>query len=72
MEFVTVKYWRKRNVFLDGQKSGYTNMVLQTNRGTHIIKLGDPQNYRPKQRRVRVFDTGPGDPLIVEFTKEGA
>lgn len=71
MEFVTVKYWRRRNVYIDGQKSGYTNTVLQTNRGTHVFTLGDPPNYEPLQRRKKVQKTNPVKPLVVEFTPKG-
>lgn len=72
MEFVRVKYWRRRNVYIDGQKSGYTNTVLRTNRGTHIFTLGDPPNYQPIRRRVRVHNTNPVSPLVVQFTNKGA
>ena len=70
MEYVTVKYSRKRNVFIDGQKSGYTNEVLLTNRGTHVFTLGDPQNYQPVQHRKRVRRTNSVKPMELEFTRE--
>lgn len=70
MEHVTVKYWRRRNVFINGEKSGYTNMTLRTNRGTQVFTLGDPPNYEPTRRRVMVQNTTAINPLVVSFKKK--
>ncbi|MCH9001863.1 MAG: PEGA domain-containing protein [Planctomycetes bacterium] len=70
MEFVTVKYWRRRNVYINGEKSGYTNMTLRTNRGTKVFTLSDPPNYEPTRRRVTVQNTTVIKPLVVSFKKK--
>ena len=70
MEFVTVKYWRRRNVYINGEKSGYTNMTLRTNRGTQVFTLSDPPNYQPTKRRVTVRDTTVIKPLVVSFKRK--
>lgn len=71
MEFVTVKYWRRRRVYINGHKSGYTNMTLRTNRGTQVVTLGDPPNYEPQRRRVTVHNTTAIEPFVVYFKKKG-
>ena len=71
MEHVTVKYPHRRKVFIDGNESGFTNMTLRTNRGTHTFNLGEPRDYTPKWRRVKVRNTTPIRPLEVVFGERG-
>ena len=70
MEFVTVKYWRRRNVYINGFKSGFTNETLRTNRGKKAITLSDPPNYIPARRIVTVENTTVISPLEVSFKKK--
>ena len=67
MEFVKVKYYRRRTVYIDGDKSGYTNTLLRVNRGTHKFELSAPPNYTPAFRKPFVKDTIPARPMIIEF-----
>ena len=51
MEYVIVRYARKRSVYIDGEDSGETGERLRVEEGTHTIHLGDPRDYPPKWRR---------------------
>lgn len=67
MEYVSVTYPDERIVNIDGEEAGITNRTLRVNRGTHTFNLGEPRDYRPKWRRVKVMDTEPTDPMEVIF-----
>ena len=67
MEYVSVTYPHERIVNIDGREAGLTNRTLRVNRGTYTFNLGDPRDYRPKWRRVKVTDTTPVSPMEVTF-----
>ncbi len=67
MEFIVVRYRRKRNVFIDGEETGETGERLRVEEGTHTINLGDPRDYRPKWRRPTVTGTTSIEPMEIEF-----
>lgn len=67
VQFVIVKFKRKRTVYVDGEDGGKTNEVLQVGEGVHTFRLGDPQNYTPKWRRPTVTGTNPIAPMEVRF-----
>lgn len=70
MEHVTVKDSRRRKVFTDGLESGFTNMTLHINRGTHVVTLSNPPNYEPVEDRVRVQNTNAIRPLNLRFERK--
>lgn len=70
MEFVKVTYFRRRKVYIDGVKSGYTNKKLRVSRGTHRFDLGEPVNYQPQRRKPFVKETTPLTPMIIAFNPE--
>lgn len=72
MEWVKVVYPRTRDVFVDGRRSGQTNVVLIVARGTHRFGLGTPADYKPAKRDVKVAGTSALAPLEIEFTPTGA
>ena len=67
MEYITVRYPERRTVNIDGQPAGFTDRTLRVNRGTHTINMGDPRDYKPKWRRVKVEDTTSISPMEVTF-----
>ena len=68
MEFVYVKYWRHRKVFIDGVEAGMTNVVLTVGQaGFHTFTLSPPPNYVPAKQRKLVRNTSPQFPLEIEF-----
>ena len=71
MEWVKVLYPHKRDVFVDGRRSGETGVVLIVSRGTHRFGLGLPPDYQPTKRDVKVIDTAPLAPLEIRFVPSG-
>jgi hypothetical protein len=73
MEYLFVRYFRMRNVFLDGKpiSIGKTNETLRVEKGTHRIDLGEPKNYSPEFREIPVTDTNQIFPLEIEFVYVG-
>lgn len=71
MEYVFIKYFRSRNVFMDGNYLGKTNKTLRVEKGKHRFDLGVPKNYRPHFRKKSVKETTQILPMEVEFTYVG-
>ena len=71
MEYVRVTYTTNRSVYIDGEKSGYTNDVLRIEAGTHVFDLGNLANYEPASQKVEVEGTTVLAPMVVAFTKKG-
>ena len=67
MEYVIVTFPTDRLVYIDDEKSGYTNEVLRVDAGTHSFDLGPVANYRPGSRNVTVKDTTPLEPRVIAF-----
>ena len=69
-ETVLVRYVVRRDVFVDGQLWGFTNIAFTVETGTHTFDLGDPVTYLPPQITVQVVDTLPQVPLVIKFEAE--
>jgi hypothetical protein len=67
MEFIVVRYVRKRKVFIDGEETGTAGERLRVEEGTHTINLGDPRDYTPKWRRPTVTGTTSIRPMEIAF-----
>ncbi|HEY0142430.1 MAG TPA: hypothetical protein VGF48_16145 [Thermoanaerobaculia bacterium] len=69
---ILVEYSESRDVYVDNTKCGLTNEPFDVETGTHDIDLGEPVDYSPhtKKIRVRASDTSL-NPQIVRFTHEG-
>ncbi len=67
MEFVHVRYWRSRTVFIDGQAAGLTNTLLNVGEGRHRFELSPPPNYVPLQQVRVVRNTTRARPLELVF-----
>ena len=67
MEWVMVTYPRTRDVFVDDELCGQTNVLMAVGPGTQRIDLGVPLDYVPRQRVVTVTGTSPGVPREVPF-----
>ena len=68
MEYVFVNYYRKRNVFMDGNLTGKTKETLRVEEGTHKFDLGEPKNYSPSFRKVKVMETTQIEPMDITFS----
>jgi hypothetical protein len=70
LEYVIVTFPTDRIVYIDGEKNGQTNLVLELNAGTHTFDLGPFENYRPGSRKVVVEDTTMFEPRVVAFYRK--
>lgn len=68
MEYVIVRYYRNRNVYMDGRPAGKTNQTLRVEEGTHRFDLGPNKNYAPDFHNVRVTGTSQIKPLEICFS----
>ncbi len=71
-ETVLVRYVKnvKRDVYVDGQLCGFTNIPFTVETGTHTFDLGDPQTYLPREITKTISDTLPNDPYVIKFEAE--
>ena len=67
MEYLVVRYYRRRNVMIKDQKVGFTNELIELEGGKYTIKLSLPPNYRPSSRRVVLQNTSPLNPKTIRF-----
>jgi len=67
MEYVTVLFAQKRQVYIDGKASGKTGETLPVDTGTHTFTLGDPRDYSPSFLKTVVQNTTAINPLQVTF-----
>ena len=72
MEYIVVSYPGDRDFRIDGLPMGTTNRThtIQLMAGPHLVDLGSPENYWPRQIEVLLRDTTPDRPYIVEFATE--
>ncbi len=68
-EFIVAKYPRRRRVFVEGQRAGFTNTILDIGPpGVYDIDLGEPGNYTPDSYHETIRGHGPANPRIFVFT----
>ena len=69
---ILVEYSEQRDVFVDNTKCGTTNEPFDVQTGTHDIDLGQPVDYSPTTKKIKVKTSNTSlNPLIVRFTHEG-
>ena len=69
---VLVPFSEDRDVFIDTQRCGRTNIPFEVQVGTHDIDLGEPLNYSPATQKIQVkAQSSSLNPLVVEFTLDG-
>ena len=69
MNWILVRYPRRRRVYVDDAFLGYTNRKLLVGEdGTYTVHLGKPVNYSPARRRPRVSGATRRNPLELVFT----
>jgi len=69
MEWVKVLHPQKRDVFVDGRRSGETGVKLIVARGKHRFHLGSPPDYSPPHQDCTVKGTSPLVPMEIEFKR---
>jgi len=70
MEHVMIIFPVKRTVLIDGEESGITNKILRVEEGTHTLSLGEPRDYKPSSRTIKIKGTSPIKPREVTFVKK--
>lgn len=67
---VLVVFDESRDVFVDNQLLGVTGEPFDVELGTHDFDLGEPADYKPLSRHLRVMTRHtPLKPLVVKFTR---
>lgn len=69
MEYLLVHYDRRRTVYLNGTKAGFTNRSFRVGAGSHRVDLGEPKNYTPGSRRIDIAGTTPVAPMEISFVR---
>jgi hypothetical protein len=71
MEYLLVKHPDDREVLIDSVLQGRTNKTIEVEKGTHFISLkSPPQNFRPRQKKIKLAGTSPLAPREVKFVKK--
>ena len=68
MEYIIVRYPKHREVIIDGESSGFTNMMLMVENGHHQIELAGETDYGPTKPILMVKNTDVGFPMKIQFT----
>lgn len=66
-QYIIVEFREEREVLVNGNVSGFTNMPFQIETGHHTITLGGPKNFTPERHDVHMTETRDDKPLIVKF-----
>ncbi|MCG8588856.1 MAG: PEGA domain-containing protein [Proteobacteria bacterium] len=69
MEYLLVRYDRRRTVYVNGKKAGFTNRSLRINAGRHTVDLGEPDNYTPQRKQIDIAGTTPQAPRELDFVR---
>jgi hypothetical protein len=70
MEYLIAKFPDDRDVAVDGVTNGKTNLILEVEKGTHIITLeSPPHNFSPAKIKIILKDTTEIKPREVHFAK---
>jgi hypothetical protein len=68
MEYLIVRYIERRQVVVDGRLQGWTNEILELERGTHVVSLKrPPDDFVPFEMPLVLEDSGILSPLEVRF-----
>ena len=69
-QYLKVVFPTRRQVWIDGVASAWTNKVFQLETGHHTITLGSSKkNYAPDRHDLLVTGTLPSAPMVIEFTR---
>lgn len=66
-EYVRINFTEDREVFIDGELSGRTNVILRVGTGTHIFSLGEPVDYSPESVTRQIVNTSSIKPIDIDF-----
>ena len=69
MERLLVHYDRRRIVYVNGKKAGFTNRAFGIGAGRQRVDLGEPKNYTPGRRQIDIAGTTPQNPKEISFVR---
>lgn len=69
LEYLLVHYDRRRLVYVNGKKAGFTNRSFRIGAGRHRVDLGEPKNYTPGRRTIDIANTTPQNPMEISFVR---
>ncbi len=69
MEFLVVRFDESREVRIDGNPYGRTNIVLTVDAGTHRVSLGPPRDFAPAEQLIQLASTAAVDPYRITFNR---
>ncbi len=67
MGFLLVEYPTDREVFIDGDQVGRTQVPIEVGNGLHEIRLGSGSDYSPPIQTVEVLGEPYDDPKTISF-----
>jgi hypothetical protein len=67
MGFLLVKYPTDREVFIDGDQVGRTEVPIEVANGLHEVRLGSGSDYNPPMQTVEVLGESYEDPKTISF-----
>ena len=67
MENLLVHFSRSRRVKVDDDFNGRTEELIELEAGRHVVTLGPPMNFTPKQQVVVLKNTTPISPRELTF-----
>jgi uncharacterized membrane protein len=71
VEYLLVRYYRRRSVMVKDRVIGYTNEVIEIEGGKYTITMSQPANYRPESYDVVIRDTSALNPKVLVFEPTG-
>lgn len=71
-EYLVVLYPTQRRVKLNDEFMGYTNIILEIERGEYNVTLGPPQNFEPEVQQLDLRNTTVLNPRTIAFSPKEA
>lgn len=69
MEYLKVAFNEKRKVVIDGVETGWTNEILELEKGMHLVTLSPHSDFKPLDQVIVLINTNPNSPREVLFEK---
>jgi len=71
MEFLLVRFEDDRRLVVNGRPQGRTNIVIELEKGTHVISLATPpEDFTPEKIKIVLENTTVISPKEVCFDKK--
>jgi hypothetical protein len=71
VEYLLVRYYRRRSVMVKDRVIGYANEVIEIEGGEYTITMSPPPNYRPESYDIVIRNTSALNPKVLDFEPIG-